>query len=75
MPLMGIEFDPRVIHPNGARRFRGHDEEVWVQTLASGGFEVGVQLNKDQYTYLELTREQLEAYRTNIDACLLEALP
>jgi hypothetical protein len=47
-------------------------EEIWVQSHTANKFEVGVQLNKDQYTYLELDRDQLQQLSTNIHQALLE---
>lgn len=51
-------------------------EEIWVRTdqLDHGyEYEVGVQLNKSQFTYLTLNRAQLEQLSTNIHAALLES--
>lgn len=62
---MRITFPSYVIRPEPG-------EEIWVQTLSSGVWVVGVQLNEDQYTWLELTREQLEQLSTNILSALLE---
>ena len=61
---MADDFEPHIIHPNPG-------EEVWVQAV-KGGYELGVQLNSEQYTYLELTRDELTQVRNNIDAVLLE---
>ena len=59
------DFEPLIIHPNPG-------EEVWVQSLQTGNYEVGVQLNQDQYTFLELSRAQLMQFRANIDTALTE---
>lgn len=59
-------FEPHVLRPE-----RG--EEIWVKSLSSNEFEVGVQLDKEQYTYLTITRAQLEQMNTNIHAALLES--
>ena len=60
------DYEPRIIHPSPG-------EEIWVQSKAADLFEVGVQLNQDQWTYLDsLTRYQLEAFRDNINAALAE---
>ena len=51
-------------------------EEIWVRTdqLDHGyEFEVGVQLNKEQFTYLTLSRDQLEQLSSNVLAALLES--
>lgn len=61
-----LTFEPRVL------RTEYPAEEVWVQSMSDGRFELGVQLNKSQYSYLSLSREQLEQVRVNIDAALLE---
>lgn len=64
---MALDFEPRIVHPNPG-------EEIWVQSRSTGGYELGVQLNKEQFTYLELSREQLEQVYNNIEACLLEQI-
>lgn len=63
--MASSDYEPRIIHPNPG-------EEVWVQSMADGTFQVGVQLNDEQFTWLELNRYQLEQYRNNINASLSE---
>ena len=59
------DFEPLVIHPNPG-------EEVWVQSRETGEIQLGVQLNEDQYTFLDLTRDQILQVRANIDTALSE---
>ncbi|QNL30818.1 hypothetical protein SEA_ESTES_130 [Mycobacterium phage Estes] len=47
-------------------------QEMWVQALADGDYEVGVQFNKNQYTMIEVNRAALEQLSTNIIAVLLD---
>ncbi|APQ42212.1 hypothetical protein PBI_MRMAGOO_130 [Mycobacterium phage MrMagoo] len=47
-------------------------QEMWVQALADGDYEIGVQFNRDQYTMIEVNREALEQLSTNIIAVLLD---
>lgn len=58
-------FESRVLKP-------GRNEEVWVKSCGKDEFELGVQYTPDQYTYLTVTRAQLEEHVTNIHAALLE---
>ncbi|MBB5167123.1 hypothetical protein [Mycobacterium sp. AZCC_0083] len=62
---MGYHHDAKIIRPS-------YGEEVWVQALSSGAYEVGVRLNRNQYTYVELSRAQLEQYRDNIVQAMVE---
>lgn len=64
---MSLTFEPRKV----LTQFRG--EEISVQSLSNGQFELCVTLNKEQYTYLEITRDQLEQVRVMLDAALLES--
>lgn len=52
----------------------GRGEEIWVKLLDGQPeeYEIGVQLNKKQYSYLTVTREQLEQVSNHIHAALLE---
>lgn len=51
----------------------GRGEEIWVKLLDGlEEYELGIQLNKNQYTYLTLTRAQLEQVSNHIHAALLE---
>ena len=59
-----MAFEPRVIHVDPG-------EELWVQSC-EGCWEVGVQLNSAQYTYLQVDRSQLERFRDNINVALTE---
>lgn len=58
-------YEPHIIRPE-------RDEEVWVQAKSNGVFEVGVQLHKTQFTYVELDRRQIEQFRDNVIAAILE---
>lgn len=63
-----MRYDPYVIKLEPG-------EEIWVQTNDADEFEVGIQLNKEQFTYLTLSRAQLEQLSTNVHAALLESSP
>lgn len=59
------DYEPRIIHP-------APGEEVWVQSKEGNIYELGVQLDSEQYTWLDLERWQLELVRDNINAALAE---
>ncbi|QSM01146.1 hypothetical protein SEA_NANOSMITE_122 [Mycobacterium phage Nanosmite] len=64
---MSLTFDAHVIKlpDNG---------ELWVQSLSTGDFEIGVQHSRDEYAYRQVSREALEQFSTNILAALMETV-
>lgn len=64
---MSITFPPLVLQLE-------KNEKASVQILGDGYFQVRLEYQGD-WVFLDMTREQLEQFRVNIDASLMGALP